>query len=354
MHETLQEFSDSRGTALRVEASAGVIHGVKVLGLESRNGRTYLPQALEMAPTLYEGVKVNVNHPRGGPQAPRGYEERLGSIRHVTFRAGEGLFGDLHFNPRHALAEQLVWDATHAPENVGLSHNVQARTGSRGGKTVVEAILCVHSVDLVADPATTRGLFESRETTTQVRAGHDGGATAGLPSSESAVLYPSAEISSKALATLTLEELRIARPDLIEAALAEHQQDAARLQQELDELRTADELSRRRQMARRLLAEYRLPDPDAAAGAESVLVSEEFMASLVALDSERAMRETVAARARLVTAAVSLASDGATDHSPSRPLARDQSLVDEPWALPIDASRNGRSGAAAAFARSIS
>ena len=45
---------------------------------------------------------------------------------------GEGLFGDLQYNPKHALAEQLSWDAEHAPENVGFSHNVQARTAKRG------------------------------------------------------------------------------------------------------------------------------------------------------------------------------------------------------------------------------
>ena len=75
----------------------------------------------------------------------------------------KGLFADFHFNPKHALAEQLVWDAEHAPENVGFSHNVEARTVRRGERIVVEAITRVQSVDLVADPATTRGLFESAD-----------------------------------------------------------------------------------------------------------------------------------------------------------------------------------------------
>ena len=47
--------------------------------------------------------------------------------RHVGPARGEGLFADFHFNPKHALAEQLLWDAEHAPENVGFSHNVEAR-----------------------------------------------------------------------------------------------------------------------------------------------------------------------------------------------------------------------------------
>ena len=40
MTETLQEFFDSRGVRMGVDRQAGVIRGVKILGLESRNGRT--------------------------------------------------------------------------------------------------------------------------------------------------------------------------------------------------------------------------------------------------------------------------------------------------------------------------
>ena len=56
---------------------------------------------------------------------------------------GAGLRADLHFNPKHALAEQLCWDAEHAPENVGLSHNVEAKVSRKGGKVIVEEIVSV-------------------------------------------------------------------------------------------------------------------------------------------------------------------------------------------------------------------
>jgi hypothetical protein len=108
MNEVLQEFVSSRGATIRVDREAGVIRGVKLLGLESRNGRRYLPAALAQAVALYEGAKVNVNHPKGHPLAARDYQDRLGSIRNVNSRE-DGLFGDFHFNPKHALAEaQLV------------------------------------------------------------------------------------------------------------------------------------------------------------------------------------------------------------------------------------------------------
>lgn len=157
--ERLLEYTTSQGVRPVVDRRQGIIRGVKVLGLASRNGRVYQMEAITAAAGLYEGVKVNLNHPKAHLLGPRDYQDRLGSLRQVC-ASDSGLFGDLHFNPKHPVAEQLVWDAEHAPENLGLSHNVEARTSRRGGKTVIEAILKVNSVDLVADPATTTSLFE--------------------------------------------------------------------------------------------------------------------------------------------------------------------------------------------------
>jgi hypothetical protein len=224
MIETLHEYCDGRGGTLRVDRERSVIQGVKILGLASRNGRTYLPEALAQAAGLYEGAKVNVNHPRGGPLSPREYQERIGVLRGAAARP-DGLFADLHFNPKHALAEQLLWDAEHAPENVGLSHHVEARTARRGDETVVEAILKVQSVDLVADPATTRGLFES--------AGEADNAASpdGNPDHDAAAQPPFA------LSQLTLEQLRGSRPDLVEQVIAEHRSELRKLMADLDRLR---------------------------------------------------------------------------------------------------------------------
>jgi len=200
MTEVLQEYVDSRGVTLRVDRGAGVLRGVKLIGLESLNGRRYRPSALAEAIGLYEGAKVNVNHSKEGPLAPRDYRDRLGVIRQVEFRAGEGLFGNLHFNPKHALAEQLAWDAENNPRNVGFSHNVLARLTREGDETVVEAIARVQSVDLVADPAATQGLFEERRAETA------------LP--------------SIAWAAISLEALRAQRPDLLEQYATEELQQA--------------------------------------------------------------------------------------------------------------------------------
>ncbi|MEQ8849079.1 hypothetical protein [Botrimarina sp.] len=205
--EALQEFVSSAGASLHTDSATHVLRGVKLLGLRSRNGRRYLESALGKAIALYEGSKVNVNHPERGPLAPRDYRDRLGTIRNVRMRPGEGLFGDLHYNPRHPLAEQLAWDARHAPENLGLSHNVLARTRNAAGGVIVEAITRVQSVDLVADPATTCGLYEANDR-------GEGGAD---PAPGDALLRLREEVDR-----LKAQVARQSRQALVEQALVSH------------------------------------------------------------------------------------------------------------------------------------
>ena len=303
MTDMLQEFCDSRGVSMRVDRQAGVIRGVKVLGLELRNGRTYLPEALAEAAGLYEEAKVNVNHPKGNPAAPRDYQDRIGTIRHVAMHAGEGLFADFHFNPKHLLAEQLAWDAEHAPENVGFSHNVEARIGRRGDRVVVEAITRVQSVDLVADPATTRGLFEA--------------ATADDAASAAA--------REETNARLSLDDLKRDYPELVEGVCREQAEELSRLRSEVERLTAMEAAGQKLCIARRLLREFDLPDTDAAEPWAKTIVSGQFIEALMAAPDERAMRVLVEERARLVRTLAG--GDPAHRRAESRPQSRDQHLV---------------------------
>lgn len=243
MTETLLEYCNSRGVNVRVDAAAGVIRGVKILGLRSRNGREYRPQALSRAAALYEGAKVNVNHPKGSPAAPRDYQDRIGIVRGVELRSGEGLFGDLHFNPKHALAEQLIWDAEHAPENVGFSHNVQARTAPNAGGSglIVEEITRVESVDLVADPATTRGLFEAQGSEVGGQGSGTGDATALMEAELVRLREQVQELEARSAAALLEQSIS---DELLAAAMP------AALVTELfrSQLRTAGSADARRQL----------------------------------------------------------------------------------------------------------
>lgn len=143
----------------KVDLENGVISNVKILGFESANKRDYAPQAVKEAQRLYEGVNVNINHIGKGQQRDLG--SRFGKYKNVRFIEGDGLRGDLHFNPHHPMAKQLAWYAENMADAFGNSHHAEGRGVMKGGRMLVENITKVQSVDLVADPATTKSLFES-------------------------------------------------------------------------------------------------------------------------------------------------------------------------------------------------
>jgi hypothetical protein len=141
------------------DAKAGVIKDVKILGLESANRRRYTEEAVVAAIGMYEGCKVNLDHPAGNPNASRRVKDRFGKLVNVQFTNGE-LRGDLRFNPEHKMAGSIRWFAENEPESLGLSHNAigMGKTDA-AGVFVIDKIISVRSVDLVADPATTKSLF---------------------------------------------------------------------------------------------------------------------------------------------------------------------------------------------------
>jgi hypothetical protein len=155
--DVLQEYSDNRGVALRVDRGSGVIQGVKLLGTVSKKGREYPVSVIAKAAPMYEGMRVNIDHVDPGQR--RSLRDRIGIVKNVAVKE-DGLYGDFHFNPKHALAEQIAWDAENAPQNLGFSHDTRGVVRNLGGRAVVESIEKVLSVDLVANPATTDGLFE--------------------------------------------------------------------------------------------------------------------------------------------------------------------------------------------------
>jgi hypothetical protein len=313
MSEALQEFVDSRSQRLRVDRTAGVIRGVKLLGLSSRNGRRYRKNALVDAVRLYEGAKVNINHPKGHPLSPRDYQDRLGEIRGVEFRPSDGLFGDLHFNPKHALSEQLMWDAEHAPQNVGLSHNVLARTTREGDEIAVEAITKVQSIDLVADPATTAGLFEHED-------GRKSRVEGQVPGNGNSSLALGSQLST--LDSLTLEQLELHRPDLVREMRQAQEAQLEDYRRKAEELAAREAAARRRERVLELIQEHDLPLPTSDGTGDSTLVSPQFMETLMRTPNDDDVRRLVEERADLVRSACEWTRGGRRDDW--RPRSRDQ------------------------------
>jgi hypothetical protein len=146
---------------LRVDREKGIIYGVKIIGNESRNNRTYPQSVLTKAKVLYEGRSVNISHPSREKVADdRPFESLFGRLQNVN--DDDGLRGDMPYIKAHPLAEMVCEAAERFPENFGLSHNAHVDwLVADDGRRVCESINTVRSVDLVCRPATTNGIFES-------------------------------------------------------------------------------------------------------------------------------------------------------------------------------------------------
>ena len=152
------------GRGIRVNREAGTITNVKILGLVSENGRQYLPAAIQAAKKLYEGVHVNIDHPKDSPDQQRSAYDRFGKLTRIRWVEGEGLYGDLVYLKTHPMAERICEAAERMPDAFGMSHNAQGEgEENKDGVFVVSKIVEVRHVDLVADPATTKSLSESKK-----------------------------------------------------------------------------------------------------------------------------------------------------------------------------------------------
>lgn len=150
---------DVRARPASVDTVTGVIHGVKVLGLTSINRRRYTSQAVQNAARLYENRGVYADHP-SKPTEQRSIDHKIGWLENVQARA-DGLYADLHLLLADERTAKVLEAAQKKPELFGLSHNADGKGKTDAdGIFVVEEITEVRSVDLVADPATNRSLFE--------------------------------------------------------------------------------------------------------------------------------------------------------------------------------------------------
>lgn len=169
-HVHLQEYVRQSG-GLTVDVENGVLHGVRILGLTSANGRQYLAEAVKQAIGLYEGVATNCDHPSRPGEATT-VARRIGWLENVRQEPDGGLRGNWHLLQSHPMTPVILEVAQKRPQLLGLSHNVSGRVRRENGQEIVEAIEVVNGVDCVADGATVKGLHEGRN---QNQAGWAGG-----------------------------------------------------------------------------------------------------------------------------------------------------------------------------------
>lgn len=181
-----------------------VIHDMVILGPISKNGYRYPKETQEEARPLFEGAKAYLNHPTAKEMGEaRRVQDLIGEHRNIRVK-NDKTYSDLHLlnNPtvRDYVLPILGEGKTH------LAGNSIVVRGSRkkddNGIEYVSKIHAARSVDLVAEPATTNGLFESQKFTTDVVV----------------------EEKSMEWTDVTVENLRKERPDLVDTLLAGDQQ----------------------------------------------------------------------------------------------------------------------------------
>lgn len=147
------------GNNLRgVDRSQSIVYGVKVLGFTSENGRIYERKAIAEAIHLYNQCPVNKDHITEAPS----FSDRIGWLSGPRLEA-DGLYADFHYNPHAEGIDSFLWFAENdGLGDIGFSHMVQGKwTLDADGTERVVRIDRVKSVDLVANPATTKTIFES-------------------------------------------------------------------------------------------------------------------------------------------------------------------------------------------------
>lgn len=164
---TLRRWTEAVEGFDRIDEESGIIRGVRILGLESKNGRDYLREAVTAAIQLYEGAKVYLDHERDESPDRRNVE-RWGKLQSVTQVADGGLIGDLAYLKSHPMTESIL-EAIKRFGDFGLSQDASGTMSKKDGKPVVDEIREVHSVDLVQGPATTQSLFESESRPMKVK-----------------------------------------------------------------------------------------------------------------------------------------------------------------------------------------
>lgn len=146
-----------------------IVREVLLCGATSANRRRYRKEAFAGDRVKrYEGRPVFLNHGRGNQ--PREYQDKVAVVENPRLRADGLPVGDLAVNPKHPLAETFLWDAEHKPHSCGMSHVARCETvtSSDGWEEITE-VVSVESVDLVTDPATTKGFYEGKNVAKTVK-----------------------------------------------------------------------------------------------------------------------------------------------------------------------------------------
>ena len=155
-------LADDDATVPSIDRDARLIQNVAILREESRNGYRYSRAAMTQAVALFNGVRSFIDH---GSRSVRDIAGRVSSLHLDEDALGLVVRGNLELAPG-GIGDWLMDIADTMPDVVGLSIVARGRFDTDDKGPVVAELVSAASVDIVADPATTNGLFESSGETT--------------------------------------------------------------------------------------------------------------------------------------------------------------------------------------------
>lgn len=158
----LTEVVTFDGAEFVEEAGKRIVKNVVMLGPQSSHGYSYRQEAMAKAVQggLYEGVRIFINH--AAPGEKRDLMHLAGVFRDARHEGGK-IRGNAHL--LDDAYGRKFWDiAKTVPEAAGCSHVADGKLvrNPSDGKSYVEEISKVYSVDLVVQGATTRNVFEAQ------------------------------------------------------------------------------------------------------------------------------------------------------------------------------------------------
>jgi hypothetical protein len=159
----LTERLEAVFSGTEVDSEKGVVRGVSLLGLESKNGYRYSEAAVKKAvgEGHYNNAQIFADHAPDGQVAPRGMAELVGVTMDARYdEASKRVKADVRVLKSSEMGRVFMEAATDPilSRSIGMSHDCDGHMDEQS-KTVTE-IARVHSVDLVTRPATTGGIHE--------------------------------------------------------------------------------------------------------------------------------------------------------------------------------------------------
>lgn len=137
-----------------------IIKNVSLMGAESANGYTYTEGALKDAQRLLEGTVQYINHDFS--DLPRDVMGSFSETRNVRYDASkQKVVGEMHLVDTPLIRNEVFPRIERFSNKFGNSIVGYGEAEEQDGHEFVTTLTAIESCDLVSDPATNKGLFES-------------------------------------------------------------------------------------------------------------------------------------------------------------------------------------------------